>query len=362
MVVSDKYIITAPTVLKKRKEGISKVPANYYLLKTIQTSICKADLRYYFGERPPEVLEKAYPLCLFHEGTAIIEKAGKNTNLKKGTFVVPIPNIPCYVHNKKKYRDKKHACESCRSGGPGENYCLDAKFMSSSADGFARSYFLQPKECVVTIPKNVPKKLAVLSELLSVARGAIREAEIKKNDKVVVMGDGPVGYLVSSTLHFVNKIPKKNLIVSGITNDRLKHFKSFATPVNVKNGFPKKHFDKIDKILECAGSQFADITINQAVNLLKPGGICVLMGVSEHKVPIATRNILAKNLTFKGISRSPIQDYAPVLNSMKDKKFQKVLEKVIIDKEFKVNSIEDLHKAFRATKDKTKFGKIVIDW
>lgn len=349
------YMVVAPEKIEEKEVVIEKIPKNCVLLKPILTGICQSDIRYFFGRRDIEILKKKYPLCLLHEGVAEVVKG--NDKFKEGTNVIVIPNIPCYIHNK-----SKEKCSSCNSG-ISENYCLDVKFMSSSCDGMAQTYFLQPVECIISIPQHIPDEVAVLTELLTVNYRAIMGANITEKDKVAVFGCGPTGYLMAALLHFVKHIKKENLYVLDIRDKKLNYIKEFATTINLNNEkISGKFFDFFDKSFECVGGKGSESAINYALRLLKPKGILVLLGVSEEKRAVQTRLILDKGLIIKGTTRSPRQDYSIVLGFMKDKKFCDVLLKIICDERFKANSAEELVKAFKKADDPEHYGKVLIEW
>ena len=85
----------------------------------------------------------------------------------------------------------------------------------------------------------------------------------------------------------------------------------------------------------------------------------MLMGVSENKVSINTRDILEKGLTFVGTSRSGVKDFEKSVKLMQKKSFQRRLD-VIIYEDDPVYSIEDIHRVFR-TDLNTPF-KTVFKW
>jgi len=347
-----KYQTIAPETIEIKKNIIEEIPDDYVLVRPLLTGICQSDLRYYFGRRNLEILKKRYPLCLLHEG--IVEIVFGNGEYKKGDKVIIIPNISCYIHNKS---GKK--CFSC-SSGIGENYCLDVKFMSSNCDGMAQTYFLQPVECIITVPQHVPDEVSVLTELLTVNYRAITEADINEKDKVIVFGCGPTGYLMVALLHFGKHIKKENLYVVDTNDKKLKDAKEFAITINITNeNIPEKSFDKA---FECVGRKGSESAIDQAIQLLKPKGVLVLLGVSEEKRAIQTRLILDKGLIIKGTTRSPRQDFPIVLELIINKKFQKALLKIICNERFKVHSKEDLINAFKKADDPEHYGKVLIEW
>ena len=66
---------------------------NSVLLRPVYLSVCKADQRYYLGNRSREALKAKLPMALIHECVAkvVFDPTG---NFKPGEIVVPVPNTP----------------------------------------------------------------------------------------------------------------------------------------------------------------------------------------------------------------------------------------------------------------------------
>ena len=329
-----KYILVAPKKIIAKTVEYKKIPKGYVLLKPIMTGICQGDMRYFFGRRDRKILRERLPMCLLHEGIARF----------KNKRVAVVPNLPC------------NKCEYCKKGE--ENYCPDVRFMSSNYDGMSQTLFIHPSRLVVQVPKTIPDKAAVLLENMSVAYRAIIEAEINKKDRIIVFGSGPIGYILAAMLHYNCNILKKNIFVADIKDSKLRNVDMFAIPVNIRK---KKIIQKFTKAFECVGNKASESAINQALEVLKPRGILVLLGVCEEKVPIQTRNIVNKGIAVRGSTRSTKEDFVKTIKFISNKKLQKALSKVI-GKEFKMKGIETLMDAFNAADNPKRYGKVVIKW
>ena len=83
------------------------------------------------------------------------------------------------------------------------------------------------------------------------------------------------------------------------------------------------------------------------------------MGVSEHPVPVFTRNVLEKGMTLVGCSRSGRDDFLAAIDVMRDKDIQRRLSQIVhFDGE--VNDIKDIKRVF-ATDLQNPF-KTVFKW
>lgn len=251
-------------------------------------SICHADLRYYSGQRRQEALSRKLPMALIHEGIGRVVKS-RSSHLTIGQRVVIVPNIPGYLLEG---IDRMNCCHACRSN-QGENYCHRGAFLGSGTDGIAQNRLVIPLSCAIPIPDEVPDEIAVLTELCTVSYQALYHIVDKlQNARVAVFGDGPVGYVTAVMLHHMFGVTKDRLHVFGAIEDKLKHFE-FATRSLVQD-FDFSSRSAFDIALECTGGKFSESAINQAIDILMPGGELILMGVTEERVPMNTRDILEK--------------------------------------------------------------------
>jgi len=358
------FEVVGPYMMRERWEEISELPDNCLLLETRLTGICHADLRYVSCSRPPEILRERLPLSVFHEGIAQVVEVGENVqDFSKGDFVVIVPNIPCYVHNPEKYRDIYRACGSCRPEGAGENLCEDVRFLASNAHGLSRTFFIHPAACVFHLPGDIPEEVAVLTEPLTVINRAMKQANVNYDDRVAVLGSGFMGFITATALSKIVGISEDNILVTDIFNFKLEKLKDFTTVLNTKEKpIGKEFLSSFDIAFECAGGKASEITIDQALSLLSPGGTCLLMGVSEDKIPIKTRTLLEKGLTLKGTTRSAAIDFSDVLEWLKREEFRKILRRIIFPQMFFAKDCESVISACKAAEDPETHGKVLIDW
>ena len=85
----------------------------------------------------------------------------------------------------------------------------------------------------------------------------------------------------------------------------------------------------------------------------------MLMGVSENKVSVNTRDVLEKGLSLVGCSRSGRAEFLKAAEYMKEFQFQKRIEK-IIQVEKTVSDIDGIHQVFQA--DLQNAFKTVFQW
>ncbi|MEJ9304693.1 alcohol dehydrogenase catalytic domain-containing protein [Priestia megaterium] len=320
------------------------------IVRPTYMSICQADQRYYNGFRDKQTLEKKLPMSLIHESIGEVVYDPKK-EFKLGERVALIPNFPGYVFGKAKSKsvlDKKI----------GENYCRDGKFRSSGYDGFMQELIIQPRDLVVKIPNFLPDEIAAFTELITISTHAIRRFELFSNqyrERFGIWGDGNVGFLTALLLK--NKYPNSHITVYGKYVDKLKLF-TFVDEVCLIEDIDNKHM--VDHVFECVGGRGSKDAINQAIDIISPGGTVTLLGVSEDLTDINTRLILEKGLILLGNSRSAKVDFVKTIDTFQDGIIHDYLN-ILISNVVKVNNINDIISAFEKDKNKI-YGKTILKW
>ncbi|GFK29832.1 alcohol dehydrogenase catalytic domain-containing protein [Tetragenococcus halophilus] len=327
-------------------------------VRPIMASVCHADLRYFNGSRGAEVLKKKLPMALIHEGIGIVESS-KSEEFSAGDRVAIVPNIPNRV------LQPSVASEGQKIPA---NYASGAEFLGSNRDGIAQTRLVHPADCLVKIPDNISDELAVLSEVSSVSNHAIShiESDLKDTSKnIALFGDGPVGYLTACMISFMFHVEKERFTVFGADAERLAHFDFAETKMSPEYNF-KEPEKKYDVIIECTGGNFSAVAINEAIDLFNPIGKLVLMGVSEEKAPINTRDVLEKGLTLYGSSRSTTYNFEKVIEGMTTiPEYREALSRILpkgMNKHFTVSSGLDFQNAMNSISNDKTWEKAILNF
>ena len=337
--INSVYRLTAPGMI----EVACTEPdiKNSVILRPVYLSICKADQRYYLGNRSREALKAKLPMALIHECVAkvVFDPTG---NFKPGEMVVPVPNTPME-------EDDIIA----------ENYRISSRFCSSGYDGFLRDYIDISPDRLVRVPEGVDLRIASFAELISVAVHAITRFEkfshARKNS-IGIWGDGNVGFITALVLKAL--YPDTKLYIFGTVYEKLAYF-AFADGAYHVDHVPEGL--KIDHAFECVGGEGSRFAIAQIIDMINPEGSVGLMGVSERFVDINTRMVLERGLNLFGSSRSGVQDFQRTMDLLaQNPKISAYLEN-LIGSVIEIKSIPDIHKAF-AQDISRNFGKTVLKW
>jgi L-iditol 2-dehydrogenase len=146
---------------------------------------------------------------------------------------------------------------------------------------------------------------AVLSEPLAIAVYTVARSNLPARANVAILGAGPIGMSVFHVLR------TKNVEAVYIT-DKIQARLDFSQPLYPRwSGNPDrtdivKEISNMESLLldvvyECSGDKEA---FDQAVKLLKPGGILALVGITEMDVlPFPIHELRRKEITVMNIRR-----------------------------------------------------------
>ena len=331
------YQLVSPKVFSIKYTDLS-LNSDKVIIRPNYMALCHADQRYFLGQRDIKVLNKKLPMALIHECCGIVEFDPTGT-YEKGQKVVMIPNTPI----------RKNPVIF-------ENYDKGSYFLSSGHDGFMREFVDLPVDRVVPY-NDVPDAVAAITEFISVGVHASTRFDLAAHevrDSIGIWGDGSLAYSVANVLKL--RFPNSKLYVVGMDSRKLSHF-SFVDGTHLANNIPEDF--NVDHAFECCGGEGSFYAIDDIIRHINPQGTVMLMGVSENKVGINTRDILEKGLTFIGSSRSGRADFEKAVELMENKDFQKRI-KIIISEDEPVKSIKDIIRVFG--NDLTTPFKTVFKW
>lgn len=264
------------------------------LLKISSVGICGSDLHYYRQGRIGEQVIK-FPFTVGHECSATVEKIGSSVKrVKPGDIIAVEPALPC------------HKCQQCLSGR--EHTCLNLKFLGAPGqhDGGMAEYIVMPESNCFAVPGNVNEEQTALIEPMSICYYAVNFVKNREEiNSAAILGVGPIGLGVQLSLQ---EAGINNIYVTDKLNYRLDAAKK-AGAIGVGNvdeediiaKFSKENPVLFDLVFECCGEQDA---IEQAVELLKPGGTLLIVGIPEvDRISFDISKIRRKEITIQNVRR-----------------------------------------------------------
>lgn len=240
------------------------------LIKMKVVGVCGSDVHYYTqGKIGSQVVQ--YPFPVGHEGAGeVVEVGAAVSRVKPGDRIAIEPAMPC------------GECDQCKVGRP--HTCRKLRFLGcpNQADGCLTEYIVMPEESCFHISDKLSFTQAAISEPLAIGLYAVNQSIPLKNASVGILGFGPIGMSVllsaqakGATEIYVTDLVDERLKIAGecgaiYTGNPLK--KDVVAEIKAKEPL------LLDAVFECCGKQEA---IDQAVDLLKPGGKLMVIGIPE---------------------------------------------------------------------------------
>jgi S-(hydroxymethyl)glutathione dehydrogenase/alcohol dehydrogenase len=266
--------------------------AGEVLVQVAAAGVCHSDVHLADGHLGRE----RQPIVLGHEGAGVVEAVGAGVDR-----VAPGDRIGfCFVAS-------CGECARCRGGQPNlclpanqansRGYLLDGTTRIALADGTPVRHFLGvscfAERCVVSAASAIPVpdalplwQAALVGCSVVTGMGAVRNAAaVRPGQSVVVIGCGGVGLQVASAAKLAGADP---LIAVDRDADKLQRARdrgaTDAVQVSETCGGAVAKVKEIcdggaDVAIEVVGSPE---TIHQAFELIRPGGVAVVVGIAPH--------------------------------------------------------------------------------
>lgn len=263
------------------------------LLRIAAVGVCGSDIHYYVdGSVGDQVL--IYPFAAGHETSAIVEAVGSGvTRVKPGDRVAVEPAVSCME------------CDQCLAGR--ENTCRNIQFLGcpGELDGCLGEYLVMPERNCFEIPDHMSMAQAAFCEPYSIAIYTVKYLQGRKVNTLGILGVGPIGLsvLLEAKFQGVEKIYATDKI-----NSRLKIAAEIGAgwtgnpaEQDIVADILEQEPEQLDCVIECCGQQEA---IDQAVELLKPGGLLLVVGIPiEKRISFDMSKIRRKELTIQNVRR-----------------------------------------------------------
>jgi L-iditol 2-dehydrogenase len=240
------------------------------LIKMKTLGVCGSDVHYFkHGKIGSQVVQ--FPFALGHEGSGQVVTVGKAVkHLKVGQRIAIEPAMPC------------GECDQCLSGRP--HTCRKLKFLGcpGQADGCLSEYIVMPESSCIPISDALSYDQAAISEPLAIGVYAVKQSIPMKGAKIGILGFGPIGMSVllptltqgASKVYVTDKLSQRLEIAKKCGA----HWTENPDNVDVVTSVKEQEPLLLDAVFECCGKQEA---IDQAIEILKPGGKLMIIGIPE---------------------------------------------------------------------------------
>jgi len=297
-------VIKDDDIIVKNVDKITLAERKGALVKVLGCGLCGSDI--------VKFREKISPngTVLGHEIVAEIVEINSSTDFKKGDKIVTSHHIPC------------GECIYCKSGNV--SMCKHFKKTNILPGGFSEYVYLSEEHLqnvAHLLPENLDEVEGSFYEPLGCCVRAVRRANLPEESKVLVVGLGSIGILMSQALKaFGMKVTGCDLI-----DERVEVLKNLGVDAVNSSDFEKikTHISEIsdgygvDAVFMTSG---ADKAIDMALKLVRNGGTILVFASTPKNFGYANNEIYYRELTVMGSYSPAPADLKTSLEFLRDGK------------------------------------------
>lgn len=253
------------------------------LVKVLTAGICNTDVEISRGYLQ-------FRGIIGHEFVGRVERSPDASQV--GTRVVGEINVGC------------EECPSCRAGL--QRHCPQRTTLGIvGRNGAMAEYLTLPVRNLRPVPETVSDDKAVFTEPIAAALEILEQVQIRPADRVLVIGDGKLGLLVSMVLGLTGS----DLLLVGKHKEKLDFFGRLNGATALLSDLAATN-DKFDIVVECSGSPAG---WKFAVSRVKPRGVLVLKSTYHGSLDFNPAPLVIDEITVVG---SRCGQFAPALRLM----------------------------------------------
>jgi 2-desacetyl-2-hydroxyethyl bacteriochlorophyllide A dehydrogenase len=167
-------VCSEPGSLAIEERPIPERSVGEVLIRIRRVGVCGTDMHIFAGRQP----FLTYPRVIGHEFAGEVEEAPAGSRFKPGERVAVMPYFSCGT------------CIACRKGKT--NCCTRLEVLGVHRDGALAEFVSVPAEFVIPVD-GLSLDQAAMIEFLSIGAHAVRRADVKPGQRVLVVGAGPIG-------------------------------------------------------------------------------------------------------------------------------------------------------------------------
>jgi L-iditol 2-dehydrogenase len=282
------------------------------LCKVDSVAICGTDLHIYEG-RFPGRWPKSYPFIPGHEWSGTVVEVGPGaTDLgwRVGERVAGTSHAGCGV------------CRMCRTGRYNlcENYGREPLHHQYGhySQGADAEYVVHSIKSVFALPDALELPFGAMIDTASIALHSVKRPGIEPGDVVVVVGAGPMGFLIADC---ALALGAAQAILTG-SGERLERATQLGfTTINYRTQDPVQEVRRLtdgkgaNVAIDAGGTQ---ASIRQAVDVLRKGGRVAFTGVpTEGDTALPMQKIVLEEIDLFGVraNRNTMEEVIPLVVS-----------------------------------------------
>lgn len=281
-------IYRAPGVVEIASLPEPKIQSDEVLIRVSHVGLCGTDRLVASGGFD----RVSAPRVIGHEFGGIVEESS-DSRIARGASVAVEPTIPC------------GDCDTCRRGA--FNACQRLRFFGIDIDGGAAEFVAVPGKQIHVFAETTPAWARGLAEPIAVATHMTRRAQLKSEDRVLIVGGGPIGALIALVCHMTGKSDVVIVEADDYRRELLDNAGLIAVdpgPGLISQALEATDFDVAFEVAGAAG------LMEQLPDLVRPRGTIIAGSLTQNAVPVALSRLMLREQQIIGSRAYETADFA----------------------------------------------------
>ncbi len=265
-----------------------------------RVGLCGTDFHIFAGNQP----FLKYPRVMGHELAGEVVQADATSLFSAGDIVTINPYLPCGT------------CIACRKGKP--NCCVNIQVMGVHIDGGMTEFVCVPEKAVIKVG-DLSLDQAAMIEFLSIGAHAVRRANLQQDERVLVVGAGPIGLAAA----LFARLAGAAVCMIDISNERLDFarsklgFEAVALADEDVETWISSQTDGegFDCVLEATGNAQA---IEKGFQYVAHGGRYILISVVKDTITFQDPEFHKREMMLIGSRNATHEDFQYVIRCIRD--------------------------------------------
>jgi 2-desacetyl-2-hydroxyethyl bacteriochlorophyllide A dehydrogenase len=293
-------VCETPGTLRAQERPVPSPAAGEVLLRVRRVGVCGTDLHIFAGRQP----YLRYPRVMGHELSAVVAAAPHGSRLAEGDMVYVMPYLSC------------GRCVACRLERT--NCCVELQVLGVHRDGAFTEYLSVP-ERFVHKAEGLTMDQAAMIEFLAIGAHAVRRAQVREGQRVLVVGAGPIGM---GAILFA-KLRGATVVSLDSRPDRL----DFASRVLGTQASVALGPDDVDQLAALSGNEFYDVVFDATGNaaamergfrFVAHAGTYVLISIVSADIRFSDPEFHKRETTLLGSRNATPEDFETVVAAMRE--------------------------------------------
>ncbi len=292
MELIDALVCVEPGRLELARRPVPSLAATDALVRPRRVGICGTDFHIFEGKHP----YLNYPRVMGHELAVEVVEAPPASGLAPGDMCVVNPYISC------------GHCVACRAGKP--NCCVEIAVLGVHQDGGMADLMVLPVVNLIRTPGLTADECATV-EFLSIGAHAIRRGAVTSQDRVLVVGAGPIGLGVA----LFAGLSGAAVAVFDRDEERATAAQSISGADVLGRADIDAATDGFDIVFDATGNQQS---MEKGFDFVAHGGRYVLVSVIKGPITFADPDFHRKEMTLSGSRNATNDDFGRVIAAIHD--------------------------------------------